>query len=229
MGTWGFLTNHAHVLIQIARSPRSTGREISLAVGITERAAINVLHDLRGAGIVSTRREGRRNVHHVNVVALAQHRPWAAPGVEVPQALIEAALRGLGQVAADSAVVNGPAPPSSDAKRRWSFLTTHALCLIYVTQHPHSTVREISLAIGVTERAAHAVLRDLREAGIIECERDGRRNSYTVSFYYLSSFRREGTAPDLVPDSFVSALIDALRPLQPPDYPALDDSAHPVD
>ncbi len=112
--------------------------------------------------------------------------------------------------------------------RRWGLLTTHALVLVHVTQHPHSTVREIALAVCITERAAHSVLQDLRHAGIIECERDGRRNSYTVSFEHLAGFRREGTAPGLVPDTFVSSLIGALLPLQPPDYPPLDEEAHPV-
>ncbi len=112
--------------------------------------------------------------------------------------------------------------------RRWGFLTTHALVLIHVTQHPHSTVRDIALAVGVTERAAHSVLRDLRDAGILDCERYGRRNSYTVNFEHLAGYRREGTAPDLVPDSFVSSLLDGLLPLQPPEYPLLEDEPHPI-
>jgi DNA-binding transcriptional ArsR family regulator len=112
--------------------------------------------------------------------------------------------------------------------RRWGFLTNHALILIYVTQHPYATIREIALEVGITERAAHSALQDLREGRIIERERDGRRNVYTVSFEHLSAFRREGTEPDLVPDSFVSSLIDALFPLQPPEYLDLDEEIHPV-
>ncbi len=112
--------------------------------------------------------------------------------------------------------------------RRWGFLTTHALILIHVTQHPYSTVREISFGVGVTERAAHSVLRDLRDAKILDCERYGRRNSYSVNFEHLAAFRREGTAPDLVPDSFVSSIVDGLLPLQPPDYVLLDDEPHPI-
>ena len=101
--------------------------------------------------------------------------------------------------------------------RRWGFLTTHALILVHVTQHPRSTVREIALEVGVTERAAHAALQDLREAGIIDRQREGRRNSHTVNFDHLSAYRREGTAPDLVPDPFVSSLVDALLELRPAD------------
>ncbi len=110
--------------------------------------------------------------------------------------------------------------------RRWGFLTTHALVLIHVTQQPHSTVRDIAAAVGVTERAAHSVLRDLRDSGIVVAERAGRRNSYTVSFEHLSAYRREGTAPDLVPDTFVSALMDGLLPLQSPEFPLLDEEPH---
>jgi DNA-binding MarR family transcriptional regulator len=99
--------------------------------------------------------------------------------------------------------------------RRWGFLTTQALSLIHVTQHPRSTVREIALAVGVTERAAHAALQDLRDAGIIERQRDGRRNTHSVNFEHLAAYRREGTAPGLVPDTFVSSLIDSLLALAP--------------
>lgn len=226
MRNWGFLTNHAHVLIQIARDPRSTIRQIAFSTGITERAAINVLQDLRGAGIVVARRDGRQNVYRINAAALAAHHPWGASGMEIPQALIDATLRGLAQVAAGSGVVEprakarparstrqGRCPPGKG--RRWGFLTTHALILIFVTQHPRSTVREIALAVGVTERAAHAALQDLHGAGITQRKREGRRNSYTLDFHRLAAYRREGTAPDLVPGAFVSSLIDALLALRP--------------
>jgi len=101
--------------------------------------------------------------------------------------------------------------------RRWGFLTSHALILIYVTQHPRSTVREIAREVGITERATHASLQDLGAAGIVDRRRDGRRNIYTVNFDRLGVYRREGTAPDLVPDRFVSALVDALLVVRPPE------------
>lgn len=103
MRIWGFLTNHAHVLIQIARNPRSTVREVALATGITERAAHAVLKDLREAGIVIAQRNGRQNVYRVDAAALANHPHWAASGMEIPSALIEATLRGLGRVAQEAA------------------------------------------------------------------------------------------------------------------------------
>ena len=72
------------------------------------------------------------------------------------------------------------------------------------------------MAVGLTERATHATLQDLREAGIVERRREGRRNYYLLNLESLLAYRREGTAPDLVPDRFVAALVDALLVLQPP-------------
>src|SRR5665213_2392031 len=58
---WAFLTNHAQVLVCIAHDPGIRLREISQAVGITERAAHRIVTELDGAGYISRRREGRRN------------------------------------------------------------------------------------------------------------------------------------------------------------------------
>ena len=59
--TWSFLTNHARVLICIARDPGIRLRDIGDAVGITERAAHRIVGELVDAGYVSRRRIGRRN------------------------------------------------------------------------------------------------------------------------------------------------------------------------
>ena len=99
MTKWGFLTNHAHVLIQIAHDPRSTVREIAIATGITERAVHAMLKDLRQAGIIDAQRDGRRNVYHLDPIALREHRPWGASDMEIPASLIDATIRGLSQVA----------------------------------------------------------------------------------------------------------------------------------
>jgi DNA-binding IclR family transcriptional regulator len=97
------LTNHAHVLIQIARNPRSTVREIAQTTGITERAAHTILADLRESQIVAVQREGRKNVYRVDPQALANYPRWAASAMDVPRPLIEAAIRGLAGLAAEPA------------------------------------------------------------------------------------------------------------------------------
>ena len=97
--SWGFLTNHAHVLIQIARDPRSTVREIASAAGITERATHSVLSDLRAGGIVHATRDGRNNVYSIDIQTLIKGERWSASDMEIPQSLIDATLRGLAGVA----------------------------------------------------------------------------------------------------------------------------------
>ncbi len=74
----------------------------------------------------------------------------------------------------------------------WDFLTNHALVLIDVIDHPHSTQRDISLAVGITDRAAFSILRALEEDGMISREKIGRRNRYSVNVEALMRHRRQG-------------------------------------
>lgn len=61
MTEWTFLTNHAHVLLCLARDPSMRLRDVAEAVGITERATQRIVADLSEAGYVERIREGRRN------------------------------------------------------------------------------------------------------------------------------------------------------------------------
>jgi DNA-binding transcriptional ArsR family regulator len=62
---WDFLTNHAHVLVCVARDPGIRLRDIATAVGITERAAHRILSELVDEGYVVRERQGRRNRYQV--------------------------------------------------------------------------------------------------------------------------------------------------------------------
>jgi DNA-binding transcriptional ArsR family regulator len=66
MPGWKFLTNHSLVLCLIAQQPRITAREISLAIGITEKATRNIISDLEIDGYVTKKREGRRIRYRVD-------------------------------------------------------------------------------------------------------------------------------------------------------------------
>jgi len=61
---WTLLTSHGHVLVEIARNPRSRVRDISAIIGITERATQAIIADLERAGYVERVRMGRRT-HYV--------------------------------------------------------------------------------------------------------------------------------------------------------------------
>ena len=77
MSEWKFLTNHAIVLSYISIHPRITARELSNAIGITERATRKIIADLLQAGYISKELEGRRNRYHIN-----PHLPLRQPGLE---------------------------------------------------------------------------------------------------------------------------------------------------
>ncbi len=67
MSEWTFLTNHAQVLLCLARNGgRMTAREIAGSVGVTERAVQRIVDDLEEAGYVSRFRDGRQNRYEIH-------------------------------------------------------------------------------------------------------------------------------------------------------------------
>jgi DNA-binding Lrp family transcriptional regulator len=85
--TWTFLTNHARVLIRIAREPDSRIRDIADFVGITERAAQLIVADLEEEGYLTHTRVGRRNVYTVNPDLPFRHPAEGDHGVKALIAL----------------------------------------------------------------------------------------------------------------------------------------------
>jgi DNA-binding MarR family transcriptional regulator len=71
---WTLLTNHGHVLVQVHRDPDARVRDIAAAVGITERATLNILRDLETGGYVRREHQGRRTHYSVS-----PHRPFRHP------------------------------------------------------------------------------------------------------------------------------------------------------
>lgn len=63
--SWTFLTNHAHVLLCLAREPEVRMRDIANLVGITERAVQRIVADLEKAGHLARVRQGRRNRYEI--------------------------------------------------------------------------------------------------------------------------------------------------------------------
>jgi DNA-binding transcriptional ArsR family regulator len=71
--TWTFLTNHAHVLLCLARGEALTARELGLQIGITERAVQVILADLTDSGYLVKKKVGRRNLYTVNHKGRLRH------------------------------------------------------------------------------------------------------------------------------------------------------------
>ncbi len=100
MAQWAFLTNHAHVLLCVAREPDTRLRHIAECVGITERATHRIITDLIEGGYLTRHRLGRRSYYEVHA--------------ELP---LRAPLEGDHQVGElFAAMLRRPAPaPASDA------------------------------------------------------------------------------------------------------------------
>ncbi len=68
-----------------------------------------------------------------------------------------------------------------ERKRKWTFLTNHAVLLSYIALHPRMTARELAKFVGITERAVRKIIADLLEEGYITKNRQGRRNRYHIN------------------------------------------------
>jgi hypothetical protein len=79
MGSWGFLTNHARVLLCIADDPGARLRDISATLGITERSAHTIVTDLIQDGYVNKAKDGRRNRYQIRA-----ERPLPEPASRQP-------------------------------------------------------------------------------------------------------------------------------------------------
>jgi len=77
--SWSFLTNHARVLLCIARDPGMRLRDVAASLGITERSAHGIVTDLAEAGYVVKHKDGRRNRYQIQA-----HLPLPEPASQEP-------------------------------------------------------------------------------------------------------------------------------------------------
>jgi DNA-binding IclR family transcriptional regulator len=70
---WTFITSHGSVLLEVAREPDATVRQIATRAGLTERQAHRILSDLAEEGYLVRERVGRRNHYRVNPGAPMRH------------------------------------------------------------------------------------------------------------------------------------------------------------
>ena len=108
MTSWGFLTNHARVLLCIARDPGVRLRDIADRLGITERSAHGIVADLTEAGYVVKHKDGRRNRYQIQA-----HMPLPEPASREPAigevlALLTGAVLGSDGLDSGSATDGAP-------------------------------------------------------------------------------------------------------------------------
>jgi DNA-binding transcriptional ArsR family regulator len=65
LADWSLLTNHGRLLLAIENEPGLRVREMAERLHLSERGVALILRDLREAGYVESRREGRRVFYSV--------------------------------------------------------------------------------------------------------------------------------------------------------------------
>jgi DNA-binding MarR family transcriptional regulator len=95
-----------------------------------------------------------------------------------------------------------PAVVMADPKKDsgWELLSNHGKVLVCLARDPDVRVSEIAELVGIKERAVQRILAELRDDGLVESTRTGRRNRYRIN-----RTRREPWA-----EAPVGKLLDAL-------------------
>ena len=97
--------------------------------------------------------------------------------------------------------------------RPWGFFTTQLRTLLAVANEPEQTIHEIAAAVGVTDRAAIAILCQLEDEGMILRAKEGRRNSYRIELDAVRHFTRWSPGPWPLQQAIVDASIEGLHRL----------------
>jgi hypothetical protein len=71
------------------------------------------------------------------------------------------------------------APTRSDTGG-WTFFTNHAHVLVCLAGDPEMRLRDVGSQVGITERAVQKIVSELEAGGVLERERQGRRNVYRI-------------------------------------------------
>jgi DNA-binding IclR family transcriptional regulator len=97
----------------------------------------------------------------------------------------------------------------------WSFLTNHARALVCIAHDPGVRLRDIAVALDITERSAYTIVMELAEAGYVVKKKEGRRNHYQIENHlpWLESVGRKRTIGEVL-DLFADA--GALAQQDPP-------------
>jgi len=95
--------------------------------------------------------------------------------------------------------------PGGGGRANWRFLTNHSAVLLRIARDPDIRLADVARDVGLSQRAAQMMLRDLVDGGFVTRRRVGRRNTYEI---HTKRLLRPGGRLR------VSDLLDLL----PPDY-----------
>lgn len=63
----------------------------------------------------------------------------------------------------------------------WTFLSNHTHVLVCLAADADQTLREVAAKVGLTERGVQRIVAELEQAGVLERQREGRRNVYRIN------------------------------------------------
>lgn len=67
------------------------------------------------------------------------------------------------------------------ASANWTFMTNHTHVLLSLYRQPDQRLRDVAVAVGITERMVQRVVAELVEANYLMITKQGRCNRYTVN------------------------------------------------
>jgi predicted transcriptional regulator len=70
---------------------------------------------------------------------------------------------------------------SPEPAKPWRFVTNHTQVLLCIARDPDVRMKTMADSVGITERAAQRIVRDLIESGFVQREKVGRRNRYVIN------------------------------------------------
>ena len=92
--------------------------------------------------------------------------------------------------------------------RPWTFLSNYAHVLVCLADDPTARMRDVAERVGITERAAIRIVKNLEEAGVLSRQREGRRNRYRINM-------DKALRHPLESRSTVGSLLTMLREISP--------------
>jgi predicted transcriptional regulator len=63
----------------------------------------------------------------------------------------------------------------------WTFLSNHTHVLVCLAADGAQTLRDVAIKVGLTERGVQRIIAELEQAGVLERDRNGRRNIYRIN------------------------------------------------
>ena len=63
----------------------------------------------------------------------------------------------------------------------WTFLSNHTHVLVCLATDGAQTLRDVAAKVGLTERGVQRIVAELEQAGVLERQREGRRNLYRIN------------------------------------------------